>query len=166
MNGSAGAKLAVLKPVFPMPKTAKTVFHEAGKLAVLRVCLPTFVEFWRPSIEYTGLGTQLCYEGYGGRWFRSSEKKVREAVDMFCMDLANGNYINFNDLYANLGIEQTHFGAQWGYSPDVECGWGYSSITFEVTLLTEGELVEKMGESILLIEPRYDCYPIENYYEV
>ena len=148
------------------PKLMQRHTDPTGYLSVIRATLPSFRQFWRPSIEYTGFGTQLCYEAYGGRWFRSSERKVRDAVDLFCMDLAQGNYINFNDLYAGLGIEQTHFGAQWGYSPDADSGWGYSTIYFDVTMMTEGELVEKMEEPILVIEPRYDCYPIECYLEV
>ena len=159
---SASARLVPVRagrPSLYFDKPAEAV------LGVFRAGLPTFQQFWRPSVEYTSYGHQLCFEAYGGRWFRSSEEKVRDAVDLFCMDLANGNYICWNDLYANFCIEQTHFGAQWGYSPDLDSGWGLSSVHFDITLMTDGELVEKMGESVLIIEPRYDCYPIENYLE-
>lgn len=159
---SAAARLTPYragKPRFVLDEPAKAV------LGVLRAGLPTCRLMWRPSVEYTSYGHQLCFEAYGGRWFRSSETKVRDAVDLFCMDLANGNYVGWNDLYANLCIEQTHFGAQWGYSPDVDSGWGINAIHFDITLMEDGELAEKMGESVLVIEPRYDCYPIENYLE-
>ena len=159
------AMLVPMRPGFSL----QSFGHAIKSCAVaMRAGMPTFEQFLRPSIEYTGFGNQLCFEGYGGRWFRSSEERVRDAVDIFCMELANGNYINFNDLYANLGIEQTHFGAQWGYSPDVDSGWGYSTIRFDVTLVDDldHELVRKMGESILIIEPDFDCYPIECYLEV
>ena len=37
----------------------------------------------RPSIEYSGFGDTLCFECWGGRYFRSDPEAVEEQVEMF-----------------------------------------------------------------------------------
>lgn len=119
---------------------------------------------FRPTIEITGNGNLLCYEGFFGRWFRSSENCVREAVDKFMQLYAEGNYINYNDLYSLLNIAVTHAGNEYGYSPseDYRC-----DMEFDIVRIPEDENFEGMKEEVLVLEPagRYS-YPIDCYMEV
>ena len=119
---------------------------------------------FRPTIEITGNGNLLCYEGFFGRWFRSSEDCVREAVDKFMQLYAEGNYINYNDLYSLLNIAVTHAGNEYGYSPseDYRC-----NMEFDIVRVPEDENFEGMKEEVLVLEPagRYS-YPFDCYMEV
>ena len=119
---------------------------------------------FRPTIEITGNGNLLCYEGFFGRWFRSSETCVREAVDKFMQLYAEGNYINYNDLYSLLNIAITHAGNEYGYSQseDYHC-----DMEFDIVRIPEDENFEGMKEEVLVLEPagRYS-YPIDCYMEV
>lgn len=119
---------------------------------------------FRPTIEITGNGNLLCYEGFFGRWFRSSENCVREAMDKFMQLYAEGNYINYNDLYSLLNIAVTHAGNEYGYSPseDYRC-----DMEFDIVRIPEDENFEGMHEEVLVLEPagRYS-YPIDCYMEV
>lgn len=71
-----------------------------------------------PSIELTGNGDLLCFEGYSGRWFRSSAEAVEAAVHNLNKRLRDGEYLSLNDFYEELGITTTHFGASRGWVPD------------------------------------------------
>lgn len=128
-----------------------------------------------PSIEDTGRGTTLCYEAWGGRLFFSDEGAVREAVDKFVEDYAEYcrrseedpaqiyvEVVNFNDLYALLGILPTHLGDAWGYnsSPDYA-----RDLVFRVEMVypTENEIADIFGCQVLIIEP-YDDNTYPDYY--
>lgn len=131
------------------------------------------------TVEETGRGNLLCYEAYGGRLFRSDEGAVREAVEKFVADYKQAcqmldedpahvffEVYNFNDLYMLLGICQTHFGDQWGYT-NVE-DWRVDDLDFDVYILedTAGTMFEKFNEPVLIIEPGVNSYPMECYREV
>lgn len=128
---------------------------------------------YKPSIELTGKGDQLCYDAYGGRWFRSSCEAVGEAVEFFMDEYERGNRLNYNDLYALLGISQTAFGYQYGYSPDesyrVDMNFTLAIIKKEdLHYYTQdfGTIWGEMDEDILLIEPDPKALPFESYWEV
>ena len=131
----------------------------------------------RPSVEYTGSGDQLCYDGFGGRWFRASIEAVDEGIKFF-KELYfgdpdvnkiqkeevgfEGNYVNYNDLYRLWNITESDFGDLYGYSPseDYAC-----NLELKTTLLTIGNdsIADKMGESVYVIEPI--PAPYESYRE-
>lgn len=132
----------------------------------------------RISVEETGRGNLLCYEAYGGRFFRSDEGAVREAVDKFVEDYVKScqmqdedpahmmyEVYNFNDLYSLLGIMPTHFGDRWGYtnSEDYRVDLG-----FDINLVEnlDEPFFDVIKEPILVIEPLSDSYPMEYYREV
>ena len=69
-----------------------------------------------PSVEWTGNGTQLCFEAYSGRLFYSSEKAVREAQDALNEMFVTGERVSLNTYYALLGIAETTFGDQYGWN--------------------------------------------------
>lgn len=119
----------------------------------------------RPSVEYTGNGNQLIYDGWGGRIFRSSEEKVKEGCDLLCEQNAD-DYCNYNDLYANWEIMQSDFGAKFGWTPSDNEDYG-RKIEFTFTWCDEGsELYDKFGERVLCVEPIWDCMPYESYFEL
>ena len=120
-----------------------------------------------PSIEETGNGTLLCFDGFSGRFFRSSEDAVRKALDKFNDDYVECvNYICWNDLYALLGIAATHFGYHYGYAPNNDYR-NCDMLDFDITLVGKDEHFEGMDEDVLVFEPAADwCYPYDFYMEV
>lgn len=130
----------------------------------------------RPEKEYvyiyaeeTGKGKLLCYDGYSGRWFRSEEDEVRKNILEFSERYKDGEDLCFNDLYDMYGIEQTHFGYQYGW-PDADCcGFDRSEgIPMYATRIFNNELME----DVLYIDMGYEdrpgmqpVYPIENWFE-
>lgn len=115
-------------------------------------------------VELTGNGDLLCIEGYSGRWFRSSEEAVAKAEEQFNELFNTNEYVSLNDFYRLLGIEETHFGYQFGWakSPD----YYDSDIEFENTLIDNYEdgMGRRRGEPVLVIDI-YD-YPMECWQEV
>lgn len=135
-----------------VPIRSKPVYENLGKCKS------------RVSVEYTDHGYTLCYDGFGGRWFRASIEWVKEGCDKFVNRyIEDGQYVNYNDLYDIWGIEQTDFGYAWGYSPSYD--WR-CDLAFNIVLVTDPthKLVQKMGEPVLVIEPT--VLPIESYLEV
>lgn len=116
----------------------------------------------RPSVEYTGSGDQLCYDTFGGRWFRASIKAVDEGIQFFremYYDVpenpseCNLNYASYNDLYGLWNVKASIFGEEYGYPPsDI---LGNDSITFTTVLVNPGEndIADQVGESVYLITP-------------
>lgn len=120
----------------------------------------------KPSIEVTGNGELLCFDGFAGRWFRSSEECVRKAIDEFIEAYARKDYISWNDLHNALGISETHFGAEYGY-PGNDDYRNIDRLEFDITLMDEEDNFENMGESVLIFEPSGEyCYPMEFFMEV
>lgn len=122
----------------------------------------------RPSIEYTGSGDQLCYDGWGARWFRASEKAVREGIQMLRDGYSDGNIMNYNDLYNFWNMTDSDMGAYFGWPVSVEDEF-YCDMDFIVEIVQPGEheLADKMGESVLIVEPDpRTSLPMESYMEV
>lgn len=114
------------------------------------------------SVEETGQGDVLCFEGYSGRWFRSSPEAVQAAEERFNDRFDGGEYLSLNDLYDELGISQTHFGNEFGYAANPD--YYDAPIIFENVLLTEGELTADPGEPVYVIEIL--TYPMQCWLEV
>ena len=120
----------------------------------------------RPSIEYSGSGDQLCYDAWGGRWFRASIEAVKEGIQFLRESYADGNYPCFNDLYSLWNICQTELGSQFGWSSseDYMCDMDFIVNLYEVG---EHDYADKMGESVLIIEPDpRTSLPFESFLEV
>ena len=115
-----------------------------------------------PSAEETGNGDLLVIEGYSGRVFRSSEEAVRAAVREFQSMLINGESACLNDLYKCLGIQETHFGWQYGYPG----GEPFKEFFSDTPPRIEMELIEdpkNLDEPCMCIDI-YD-YPMECWQE-
>jgi len=126
----------------------------------------------RPSIEYTGSGDQLCYDGFGGRWFRASIEAVQEGIHFFremyyevpdSPHEFEGNYVSYNDLYGLWNIEVSILGDEYGYSPSEQAK--IDDLTFTTVLVKPGEndIADKMGESVYIITP--DEFPWASFRE-
>lgn len=153
----------------------------AARIIPIRAGRPKGEDFYRPSIEYTRNGNLLCYDAYGGRWFRSSKEAVENAIELFIEEYKDGNALNYNDLYALLGISQTDFGSQYGWSSSDSY---QIHMEFHVTYLSADDLksgskgndlkntfidilfVNNFEEGILIIRPDVNSLPFESYWEV
>lgn len=111
-----------------------------------------------PSVEWTGNGTLLCFEGYSGRLFYSSMEAVEKAERDFEELYEACDYVCLNDLYKLLGISETHFGAQWGWARNSDY---YGSDPIEIRNFDN---VAENGENMLIIEIL--TYPMECWLEV
>lgn len=116
------------------------------------------------SVEITGNGDLLCLDGYSGRWFRSSEEAVAEAERQLNELFETNKYVCLNDFYKLLGIEETHFGYQFGWVNDPD--WYGASVEFENTVIDNYKTPTGVcrGEPVLVID-LYD-YPMECWQEV
>lgn len=122
-----------------------------------------------PSVEETGRGDLLCYDAFGGRWFRSTEVDVRRAIDKVCEDFMAGYNVSFNDLYSALGIEETRFGYEFGWvnNPDYYDG----PLEFTIDLVEAMVNPDNMGgqmatldEPVLIIDIL--TFPMNGWYEI
>lgn len=109
--------------------------------------------------EETGNGDLLCYEGYSGRWFRSSKEAVEEAEEAYNLRFKDGEYLSYNDFYELLGIEASHFGHQFGYPNPIEYYNNENGIEFENSIFYD----EEIGENVLYID--VFTYPFECWFE-
>lgn len=141
------------KKVADKPEVKKIV----GKL------YPEKKEFKHQTIEETGNGDLLCFEGYSGRIFRSSKEAVDEAIrkldDMFLEE----KYCCFNDFYRFLGIEQTHFGHQYGWV-NAEDWYENLPLDFQPFILPADAEGNEFGEDVYMID--LFTYPMECWQEV
>jgi len=111
-----------------------------------------------PSIEWTGNGQVKFLEGYSGRLFYSSWEAVKEAEDTLNEAFCGGEYVSLNDFYKLLGIQETHFGEQFGWAANSDYYSG--PIEFINTMTTD----PKTGEHLGIIE--IYTYPMECWQEV
>ena len=111
-----------------------------------------------PSVEWTGRGTLLCFEGYSGRLFYSSKEAVEAAEDAFNRLYEECNCACLNDLHRLLGISETYFGSQYGWSRKSDY---YGEDPIEIHNV---ESIAENGERMLIIEIL--TYPMECWMEV
>ena len=109
----------------------------------------------RPTIEYTGKGNLLCFLGYSGRLFRSSEEAVRKDCEWFIDLYKDGEDAYLNDFFKKLNIEPTDFGAEFVFLQDNKV-----CPKFVFTMCGRGtNLYEKLGEPVFMIEFDIETMP-------
>lgn len=131
---------------------------------------PSSPYFNKPSVEYTGRGNDLIFDGWAGRWFRSSSEDVVEGcheierrVNGSGTGEEDGEYANYDSLYEVWGIETTDQGMCHGWSPAND----YVHPAFTFTWCGPGsKLYDKFQERVFLVEPAYDAFPYDYYQEV
>ena len=70
-----------------------------------------------PTETYRG-GETLCYEPLSGRYFYSDIEYLRKSQNTLNHRLINDVWIDLNELYSEIGLEQTKMGDKLGWSPD------------------------------------------------
>lgn len=124
--------------------------------------------FNRPSVEYTGRGNTIIFDGWGGRIFRSDVEDVKAGCEKLVQLVKGdgpegGECANYNTLYSYWGIEKTDMGERDGWAPDEE--WEHPDFVY--TWLGPGtDLYDKFGEKVFLVEPQIDAFPYSCYWEV
>lgn len=63
-----------------------------------------------------GGGNVLCFDTYTGRYFESTQEKIRAAQNDFNEMLEGDIYLALNEFYAILGIEEATVGEQVGFA--------------------------------------------------
>lgn len=63
-----------------------------------------------------GQGDILCQEAYTGRWFRTTSARFNMYQAKINELLVNRNYVSLNDFYGILGVPQTSYGHDVGWS--------------------------------------------------
>lgn len=164
-NKSATKVIAGLSAAAGYLATNRDRLKEALKNSTGETVLPCDMPYLQKgSIEATGNGNLLCFEGYSGRQFYSSEEAVREAVGRFQSRFLGGEYLSLNDLYEELDISTSHFGHQFGWPANPD--YYDTNIDIEVTRLDyyikpDGTLA---SEPCLVID--IYTYPMECWMEV
>jgi len=102
--------------------------------------------------------TVLCFDGYSGRWFYSTVDNVLWAEKVFNEYYRRDKYISLNDFYDLLHIEQTHFGAQYGWTSSQ--GYCPDEIRFENSWID----LKGDGKKVYCIEIL--DYPFESWFEI
>lgn len=133
------------------------------KTEVAKGSIPTSNETHKKqSVEWTGHGRMRVLEGYSGRLFYSSLESVMDAENRLNQHFRNGEYVCLNDFYRYLGIQETHFGDQWGWVPNDD--W-YPHWYDDNPLCFENNIVEGDDGMPLLVIDLY-TYPMEDWKEL
>ena len=70
------------------------------------------------QIILTEKGNTLCYEHLSGRYFKSDIEKIKKAVNEINRQINQNYYVSLNDLYDELGLEETKLGDLLGWNSD------------------------------------------------
>jgi len=70
------------------------------------------------EVHITGLGEQLCYDSFTGRYFKSDIETLRRAQNDINAQILNNNYASHNDFYNLIGLSRTQFGEEAGWNLD------------------------------------------------
>lgn len=80
------------------------------------------------EVILTGNGETLCYETISGRYFKSDIEKIRKAENKLNRDLLDDMFISLNDVFYELGLENTKMGDEVGWlTDDGMFGFDFSS---------------------------------------
>lgn len=120
----------------------------ASKLVAIKANPALAADRSKPIIELTKYGKLLCYEKCGGRWFRSSQWHVEDALAQFQGLYENYICISLNDLYELFGIYTTNRGRIYGWNAALN---EFGAQLFKLDLIENGFMT--MDEPVLVITP-------------
>lgn len=103
------------------------------------------------EVFITGIGEQLCYDSYTGRYFKSDIETLRRAQNDINARIINDMYASHNDFYRLINLPATKYGDEVGWNSDNLMDMEYSS-----------HLAED-GRPCLCIE--YHATPVRDYYK-
>lgn len=102
------------------------------------------------EVVETNTGQSLCYDILSGRYFYSSADKIEKSINAINKKMLNNSYVSLNDLYYELGLEETKLGHDLGWS----ISQGMVSVDFS-TQLSDNDI------PCLVID--YDRLPIYDF---
>lgn len=70
------------------------------------------------EVIITGNGDTLCYDAYGGRYFKSSIDKIKKAENELNRVMLKDMYVSLNEFYDELGLKHTKLGDDLGWNLD------------------------------------------------
>lgn len=70
------------------------------------------------EVFITEKGNTLCYEPLSGRYFKSDIEQIKKAVNEINRQMNQCFYVSLNDLYEELGLEDTKLGNELGWNSD------------------------------------------------
>ena len=70
------------------------------------------------GVATTGGGSELCYDNWSGRYFKTSIEDIHSAVNKFNHRLMNDVWLSLNELYSELGLERIYLGDDLGWTAD------------------------------------------------
>lgn len=68
------------------------------------------------EVFITEKGNTLCYEPLSGRYFKSDIEKIKQAVNEINRRINVNYYVSLNELYNELGLEETRLGDDLGWN--------------------------------------------------
>lgn len=86
------------------------------------------------EVIVTGNGDTLCYDAYGGRYFKSSIDKIKKAENELNRVMLKDMYVSLNEFYDELGLKHTKGGDDLGWNLDD----GFVDIEFSSQLSEDG----------------------------
>lgn len=104
------------------------------------------------EVHITGLGEQLCYDSFTGRYFKSDLETIRKAQNDINARVINDMYASHNDFYKIIGLPPTAFGEEVGWNVDNMMDLEYTS-----------HLADD-GRPCIAIE--YHATPVRGFYKI
>lgn len=79
------------------------------------------------EVILTGSGDFLCYDVMSGRYFRSTVDKIKKVQNDMNHELLTEMWISLNDVYYQLGLKGTKMGEYYGWTPDEQIYFSFST---------------------------------------
>lgn len=86
------------------------------------------------EVIVTGAGNTLCYDILSGRYFYSNVDKVNRSINAVNERLLDQSYVSLNDLFYELGLDNTKLGNELGWTIQQ----GLIRVDFSSQLSTDG----------------------------
>lgn len=141
------------------PELCNSIVESANESTIQKI-----IKTAGPSVEETGYGDQLYFESYSGRWFRSCDRMVDQAIANIQKRFAEGEYLALNDFYEELGIAKTYFGNEHGWPNSMDYIDG--NIVIERTPYRDWETGrhEPIAEEVTVLE--LFTFPMESWMDL
>lgn len=101
------------------------------------------------EVFVTDVNEHLCYDEITGRYFKSSQNKIKEAQNIINDRLRDEMWVSLNDLYYELGLPNVRIGDDLGWNVDD----GYLDIIISSRIAEDGTPCLTLDYAI---GPRYD----------
>lgn len=101
------------------------------------------------EVFITDVNEHLCYDEITGRYFKSSQNKIKEAQNVINDRLRDEMWVSLNDLYYELGLPNVRVGDDLGWNVDD----GYLDIILSSRIAEDGTPCLTLDYAV---GPRYD----------